>query len=345
MRVAYIIPSLYRMTPNQVVLQLVQGMMARGHECRVFYFDPPTADIMTFPCPSRRICLLRREDLSAYDVVHTHGLRPNLYVWLHRLPAAVRTVSTVHSYIFEEFRSIYGRALGTLFGQLFVRTLSHHQRVVTLSRHAVDYYARWISRERLTYCYNGVEPLALDAPLPEADRQLILAHKGDGVLVGNICFFDKIKGLDVLLRALSLLPSSFRLLLIGGGAEERSLRRLAARLCPGRVLFLGSRRQASRYLPLVDVFAQTSWSEGFCLSMAEAALAHVPIVSTDIPGMREKYGADEVTYFPAGNVRALAASLQVAALTRCGVGRASRKVRSQFSISQMVSRYEQIYQS
>ncbi len=344
MRIAYIIPSLYRMTPNQVVLHLVRGMMSRGHECHVFYFDPPTADSMTFPCPSTRIRLLHRVDLSAYDVVHTHGLRPNLYVWLHRLPAAVRTVSTIHSYIFEEFRAIYGRALGTLFGQLFVRTLSRHQRVVTLSRDAVDYYARWIGRERLTYCYNGVEPPALGEPVPEADRQLILAHKGDGVLVANICFFDKIKGLDVLLRALSLLPRRYRLLLIGGGAEDRALRRLAARLCPGRVLFLGGRRQASRYLSLVDVFAQTSWSEGFCLSMAEAALARVPIVSTDIPGMREKYGADEVTYVPAGDAQALASAIQAAVVEPDKAAKACQTVRTRFTVPQMVSTYESIYQ-
>ncbi|HBN46860.1 MAG TPA: hypothetical protein DD401_04350 [Prevotella sp.] len=342
-RIAYIIPSLYRMTPNRVVLQLVKGMMARGHVCHVYYFDRSTSDCMAFPCETTRIRLWKSVDLSAYDVVHTHGLRPNLYVWLHPHPATVRTVATIHSYVFEEFRFIYGRALGTLFGHLFVRTLSRHDQVVTLSRHAVDHYARWIPRRRLTFCYNGVEDADLSVPIPLSDRQRIVAHKGDGVLVANVCFFDKIKGLDVLIRALTLLPPSFRLLLIGGGAEEKSLRRLADRVSPGRVLFLGSRRQASRYLPLADVFAQTSWSEGFCLSMAEAALAHVPIVSTDIPGMREKYGANEVTYFPAGDAQALARAIETATSQRTRADRACQSVRQRFTVSQMVSRYEQIY--
>ncbi len=344
MRIAYIIPSLYRMTPNRVVWHLVEGMVARGHVCHVYYFDPSTADCMTFSCETTRIRLWERLDLSAYDVVHTHGLRPNVYVWLHRQPATVRTVSTIHSYVFEEFRSIYGRALGTLFGHLFVRTLSRHDRVVTLSRDAVDYYARWIRRSRLTYCYNGVEAADLAEPIPLSDRRRILAHKGEGVLVANVCFFDKIKGLDALLRSMALLPPTFRLLLIGGGAEERALHRLADRVCPGRVLFLGRRRQASRYLPLADVFAQTSWSEGFCLSMAEAALAHVPIVSSDIRGMREKYGADEVTYFPAGDMRALAEAIQAAAADKDKVIKACQTVRSCFTIQKMVSCYESIYQ-
>lgn len=343
MRIAYIIPSLYRMTPNRVVLRLVRGMMAQGHECHVYYFDRPTTDCMTFPCPVTRIRLWQREDLSAYDVVHTHGLRPNLYVWLHHLPPTVRAVATIHSYIFEEFRSIYGPVLGTLFGYLFVYTLCRHDQVVTLSRDAVEHYARWIRLSRLTYCYNGVEPPAEAEPIPEADRQRIIAHKGDGTLVANICFFDKIKGLDVLIRAMGLLPAQYRLLLIGGGADERTLRRLAAQVCPGRVLFLGSRRQASRYLPLVDVFAQTSWSEGFCLSMAEAALARVPIVSSDIPGMREKYGADAVTYFPAGDERALADSILKAAASADKADKAFQTVNTRFTVSQMIKRYESIY--
>ena len=59
MRIAYIIPSLYRMAPNRVVQQLVEGMMARGHECNVFYFDPVTTDAIAFPCRATRISLLR----------------------------------------------------------------------------------------------------------------------------------------------------------------------------------------------------------------------------------------------------------------------------------------------
>lgn len=44
MRIAYIIPSLYRMAPNRVVQQLVEGMMARGHEstCFISIPSPPT---------------------------------------------------------------------------------------------------------------------------------------------------------------------------------------------------------------------------------------------------------------------------------------------------------------
>ena len=95
MRIAYIIPSLYRMAPNRVVQQLVEGMMARGHECHVLYFDPVTTDAMAFPCPVTRISLLRATDLTGYDVVHTHGLRPNLYVWIHGVPRGVKAVATI----------------------------------------------------------------------------------------------------------------------------------------------------------------------------------------------------------------------------------------------------------
>ena len=110
-----------------------------------------------------------------------------------------------------------------------MRTLSRHDRVVTLSRDAVAHYAHWIRPSRLTYCYNGVEEPTVDVPLDADDCRRIRELKGDGVLVANICFFDKIKGLDVLIRALALLPAHYRLLLIGNGAEDGALQQLAQR--------------------------------------------------------------------------------------------------------------------
>lgn len=343
MRIAYILPSLNALAPNMVALQLVRGMMARGHQCHVFYFDAPMADSLRFPCPTRRISMWHGIDLNGFDVVHTHGLRPNLYLRMHWPHQGVKSVATIHSYIFEEFSAIYGRPLGWLFSHLFIYALRRHDRLVVLSSDAIDYYGRWLDRRRMTCCYNGVTLPPQPWPIDEGDRERILRFKAGGVLVGNICFLDKIKGLDGLIRALSLLPDRYRLLLIGEGDESRRLRRQAARECPGRVLFLGSRPQAYRYLPLLDVFAQTSWSEGFCLSMAEAAWCGRRIVSSDIPGMREKWTDEEVTYFPVGDAEALAHAIEVAAGDSQKSQRAEAKVKTAFTVEEMITQYEKVY--
>ena len=60
--------------------------------------------------------------------------------------------------------------------------------------------------------------------------------------------------------------------------------------------------------------------------------------------MREKYGADEVTYCPAGDAPALAAALREAVGDEAKADRAYRKVVSQFGVEQMITRYETIYQ-
>ena len=168
--------------------------------------------------------------------------------------------------------------------------------------------------------------------------------KGDSILIGCICELVKIKNIDVMLQAMALLPLEYKLLLIGSGADEKSLKEQADRLgISDRVLFLGYRDEAHRLLPLVDIYAMTSRSEGFCLALTEAAMYGKKIVCADIPGMREKFSEEEVTYFDVDSPQELAEAVLMANEHPEKGERAKAVAEERFSTERMFEGYEGVY--
>jgi glycosyltransferase involved in cell wall biosynthesis len=100
------------------------------------------------------------------------------------------------------------------------------------------------------------------------------------------------KGVDVLVRALTHLPSDVHVVVIGRGPRLVSLAGLARRAgVAGRVHFCPgvSDDELPSYLDLADVFAFPSQNrlEGFGLAVAEAMACGLPVVTSDMPGVRE----------------------------------------------------------
>ena len=325
LRIAYIVPSLAPLGPVIVVRNLVERMVAHGHECVVFYFDEREKG-MAFPCETRRISFCRREDFSGFDWVHVHCFRPMVYA--ARLKGG-RKMVTMHSYLFTEYRYSLGRCLGWLFARFTMMVAAGYDQVAVLSYNGVD-----IQREPSEEVKAA---LAKDEPM-------VQAFKGEGTLIGCICELVKIKNLDTMVNALALLPKEYKLLLVGSGADEMVLKEQARQLgLEERVLFLGFCEEAHRLFPLVDIYAMTSRSEGFCLALVEAAMYGKRIVCADIPGMREKFSEEEVTYFDVDSPQELAEAVLTANEHPEKGERAKAVAEERFSAERMYEGYEGVY--
>lgn len=343
MTIAYIVPSLAPLGPVIVVRNLVERMVAHGHQCMVYYFDEKE-QVMEFACPTKRISFWKREDFREYDWVHVHSFRPMVYAARIR---HARKMTTMHSYIFIEYLYSLGQRKGKYLGHLTIMLAKCFHRVVVLSEDAKKYYGQWIPHEKLRVCYNGVridqsnnERLSLQYT---QDVEQIGRFKGDNILVGCISELVPIKNVESMVQALALLPKKYSLLLIGSGDSEMQLKGLSTELgMANRVLFLGERTEAHRYLPLVDIFAMTSVSEGFCMALVEAAMYGKRIVCADIPGMREKFTDEEVTFYEMGNAKQLAAAIVDATINNKGP-KALQKSEL-FSTERMYENYMKIYE-
>src|SRR5919202_753645 len=101
---------------------------------------------------------------------------------------------------------------------------------------------------------------------------------------------------------------------------------------------------ASRLLRALDVYAQTSLSEGRSLSMLEAMAAGLPTLAHDLAPVREIHGHEQTALLvPLGDRAALGSALQRLvgdARLRERLGRKAREQALRHSIEPMVDAYE-----
>ena len=100
----------------------------------------------------------------------------------------------------------------------------------------------------------------------------------------------KKNGLDFVIRALPLLPSSVHFFMIGDGTDRDNLERLATdNGVLSRVHFHSyvPNGELPLYLKSCDIFIRPSLSEGFGISFIEAMAAGVPVIATQEGGIAD----------------------------------------------------------
>lgn len=343
MKIAYIVPALANKGPVLVVKDLVEQMTGNGQQCVVYFFDEREQEI-SFPCPVRRIRFTERIDFDKFDIVHSHGIRPDLYVFW-RKPSICRTkfVSTLHSYVIPDLRYQYNWLVGFIFGYIWIFMLRRHDKVVTLTQHAVEYYKKWISSAKLTFAYNT--RCCREKDLKREEKQQIADFRKDFLLISVNAVLTDTKGVDQIIRALPEL-SKYKMLVVGDGRVKDKLQRLALRLkVEDRVLFVGYHQDAYRFLSYCDVYAMPSRSEGFGLSLLEAAIMGIPAVCSDIPVFREIFSKEEVAFFQLENITSLVEAIKSATANKFMVNRMHQKYLDCYSPEKFYERYISIYQS
>lgn len=198
---------------------------------------------------------------------------------------------------------------------------------------------------RITVIHNGIAP---PKPIHGRDEwRRRLGVEPDATLACMVANLSRHKDHETLLHAwagISPRPGRPRteLLLAGrfDGTEDR-LSRLCEDLAIGdRVRFLGPVDDVDGLLGACDLFVYSSRSEGIPNAVLEAMAAGLPVVATDIPGIREAVGDDGRPFLaPAGDSAALADRIELlldGAELRNSLGaRLQRRAESHFSVEDM----------
>lgn len=309
MNIAYIVPKLANKGPVIVVKELVTVMTKHNHKCKVFYFDQGCE--ISMPCEVEHISMYKGFDFNSFDIIHSHGLRPDFYVFMHKpLKCSAKTVTTLHNYVYEDFKYQYNYFVAITAGTLWIKLLSRHDKIVTLSQNAMNYYQKWINENKLCYAYNTriIENIN-EKPEPE-DEKIITKFKENKIIIGiNASLTDR-KGVDQVIKALPQLKN-YKLIVIGNGKVAPELRKLAAILnVKDKVLFMGYKKDAYRFLRYYDIYALPSRSEGFVLTLLEAAIYKKNVVCSDIPIFRETVSNEEVSFFEIDNIQSLVKAIE-----------------------------------
>lgn len=155
-----------------------------------------------------------------------------------------------------------------------------------------------IDKDRFVTIVNGIDISRFSDASP-IERRVVDMQNGDFMIV-SIGRLYKEKGFDVIINALTYLPSNYKLVIIGDGIYRTTLENLVIEKgLQERVKLIGYQRNVEQYLKSADLYVSASCSEGFGLTIIEATAAGIPVIASDIPAFRHMIPANQL--FEVGN--------------------------------------------
>jgi glycosyltransferase involved in cell wall biosynthesis len=195
---------------------------------------------------------------------------------------------------------------------------------------------------------NGI-PVNAYGKRPRSDALPRVVKRPGEKWVGTLAGLRPVKALPRLVRAFRGLPEEWQLVIVGEGSERDAIMREAMRLEIGhRVHLPGHVAQPADAIGLFDLFALSSDSEQFPLSVVEAMAAGLAVASPAVGDVAEIVSAENAPFIvPPGNEAGLAAALLRLAgdeTLRRQIGAANQvRARAEFDEATMARRHAAVY--
>ena len=289
--------------------------------------------------------------MRPYDLVLTYNWGSMDAVMANRVFAHRPLIH--HEDGFNEDETVRQKPARVIFRRLALPTAA---RLMVPSRN-LERIARDVWRQpaaRVAYVPNGVDMTLYGAP-PGADAIPGFVRQPGEVIVGTLAGLRPVNNLPRLVRAFAAAARAApgvasRLVIVGRGPAESTIRAEAAREgVADRVVLPGFVAHPHRYVGLFDIFALSSDSEQFPISLVEAMAAGLPVASTAVGDVVEIVGTANRRFLaPAADEAALGAAL--AALIadpalRAALGAANRvKVAAEYDFAATARAYRTIYE-
>ena len=216
----------------------------------------------------------------------------------------------------------------------------------TLERIALETWDQ--PRSRVRRIPNGIATRAY-ARVPKRDALPRLVKQKDEYWIGTLAGLRKVKNLNALVRACATLPDAWQLVIAGEGPERGSILAEAEALgIEHRVHLPGFVAEPPKLVGLFDVFALSSHSEQFPISLVEAMAAGLPVAAPRVGDVSAMVASDNGPFLcEPGDEAALAKSVgKLAAdpVLRKRIGEANRaKAVAEFDEQAMIERYRSLY--
>ena len=240
------------------------------------------------------------------DVLHGHGPKGGAYARLaarklKRKGSRVKAVYTPHG---GSLHYSQNRPMGRFYVMAERKLLPITDGFLFESCFAANRYVSLVAEPQ---CPARIVPNGLYRH--EFYEPMLADDAVDFVFVGELRY---LKGVDILLEALAAHQAVFpgKALIVGGGPEKATLKRLARRLgLNDRVSFAGPQSARSAFARARCVVIP-SRAESFPYIVLEAAAARMPLIATHAGGIPEIVDGIDMPLIPPGGVEALAGQLR-----------------------------------
>jgi glycosyltransferase involved in cell wall biosynthesis len=275
---------------------------------------------------------------GAMDAVMAH----TLFRDLHRLPPLVH-----HEDGFNEDEALARKRSRNWYRRI---ALGRSAALVVPSRR-LEAIARdeWYQPgERVVRIANGIDVGAY-ARKPKADALPRVIKRPGEKWLGTLAGLRPVKNLPRLVRVFAGLPEEWQLVILGEGPERAAIRTEALRLgLEHRVHVPGFVADPASAVGLFDLFALSSDSEQFPISVVEAMAAGLAVAATDVGDVAAMLAEPNARFVtPVGDEPALARALAELAgdeALRRDVGEANRaRARAEYEQAVMVDAYRAVY--
>jgi glycosyltransferase involved in cell wall biosynthesis len=299
------------------------------------------------PTPKRLSALARA--MAGYDLILTYNfgamdavLAHTLFGQLYGLPPLVH-----HE---DGFNSDEAQRLKPLRNWYRRIALGRASAVVVpsqrLERIALEVWQQPVGRVHRVA--NGIRTAAYAGrSAPDALPRVV---KREGELwLGTLAGLREVKNLPRMVRAFAAMPEPWRLVIVGEGPERAAIVAQAEALgVAHRVHLPGHVGDPAKAVGLFDLFALSSDSEQFPISVVEAMAGGLAVVSPDVGDVFAMVSGENAPFItPIGNEIEFAQALEALAgdaALRARVGDANRAIAlAQYDEAGMVATYCQIY--
>lgn len=223
---------------------------------------------------------------QCFHLIHCHGYKDRILVcfipaFLRRIPI----VTTLHGWTSSHvFSKLY------LYELLDRYCLRFFRRVFLVNESMKELPALGtLPQCRLVVINNGI---SLDSKHePDEEWFQLKESKGDCVYVGSIGRLSPEKGYDLLVKAFAevdLPDVKCKLIILGDGDERDILKKMVQELgLEEKVVFVGYKSNASSYLSILDIYVNSSRTEGLPMTLLEAMRVNIPIIAPRIESLEK----------------------------------------------------------
>jgi glycosyltransferase involved in cell wall biosynthesis len=290
------------------------------------------------------------------DILHGHCYKSDLYGVILRRFHKMKLVTTAHGPLatFQFFWASKNWRVRYLYDQIDLRLLRYFQAVIMvsdtmrgiISKHGVD-------PRRLLWIRNAIDANYFRRTgAPDPSFRASLGIPAEATVIGAVGRLNGEKDYPNFLGAARLMlqrRKDLYFVIAGKGELEEELKAMAAEMgIAGQVKFLGHFHDVRQVFQMLDVYVLSSTREGLPNTVLEAMAMEVPIVSTDVDGVKEAVSGDrEALLVPARNPGALAEAIERVladrGLAAQLVAAARQKVETEFSFARRTRLVEDIY--
>lgn len=319
-------------------------LQQRAAECNLAISSAPSLLRQIHPLKDIKAYFELKRAITAFkpDLVHLHSSKAGLLGRLACKATGVPCVFTAHGWAFTEGVSAKRRWLYRLLERLAAPLAA---KIIAVSEYdkALALQNRVASASRLTLVHNGV------ADKSQQTGVVVHREKTEIRLI-MVARFEQPKDQPRLLRVLSQLAAlPWHLELVGDGPGLPGARALCQQLgIATKVTFSGACTDVPQRLAAADAFVLLSHWEGLPLTILEAMSLGLPVVASDVGGVKETLDSNCGFLIPPADDNILLEALQrlIGSLAlREAMGHAARaRYLQHFTLARMIGDTEQVYQ-